>query len=212
MCPSRKKKNDIKDNVEVKVVNEKEKASRKSEIDDLWAELNKEEPIPIKRQKIENEATKPSDIKEASITKKEEELKKDKSLEDEALAIIRAMKSGNTKKIKETINFAGRVYENERGMTVKDEKKIIQREKNQLKGTLSGLDNLVNMIDDGKKNITAISKSKIDWNKYAKDEKIESKLEQNRKDGYLQKKGFIEKTNEKVSQKKKEVERLAKSS
>jgi len=198
--------------VKEKVESEREKATRKSEIDDLWAELNKEDPVPIKRQKTEMEPTIVSEAKEAGITKKEEELKKDKSLEDEALAIIRAMKSDKSKKIKETVNFAGRVYENERGMTVKDEKRIIQREKNQLKGTQSGLDNLVNMIDDGKRNINAISKSKIDWNKYAKDEKIESKLEQNRKDGYLQKKGFIEKTKEKVSQKKKEVERLAKSS
>jgi hypothetical protein len=37
----------------------------------------------------------------------------------------------------------------------------------------------------GKKKMTTIQKSEFDWGKYKKEEKIESELEQQRKDGYL---------------------------
>lgn len=49
------------------------------------------------------------------------------------------------------------------------------------------------MIDNQDKNINAIQKTKMDWEKFTKEEKLEAELEKNRKDGYLQKKAFLEK-------------------
>ena len=49
------------------------------------------------------------------------------------------------------------------------------------------------MIDNQDKNINAYQKTKMDWEKYTKDEKLEDELEKNRKDGYIQKKAFLDK-------------------
>lgn len=54
------------------------------------------------------------------------------------------------------------------------------------------MDSLVGLINDQGKNVNCIEKSKIDWTKYTKEEKIEEQLEQNRKDGYLAKKKFLD--------------------
>mmetsp|Transcript_9047 Transcript_9047/g.13815 ORF Transcript_9047/g.13815 Transcript_9047/m.13815 type:complete len:91 (+) Transcript_9047:557-829(+) len=53
------------------------------------------------------------------------------------------------------------------------------------------LDALVNMIDNKDKNINALAKTKLDWDSYTKEEKLESELEKNRKDGYLAKQAFL---------------------
>ena len=53
--------------------------------------------------------------------------------------------------------------------------------------TYNELDNLVSMIDSKDKNINALQKTKIDWEKHTKEQNIEAELEKNRKDGYLAK-------------------------
>jgi len=47
------------------------------------------------------------------------------------------------------------------------------------------------MIDNKDKNINALQKTKIDWDKHTKDQKMEAELEKNRKDGYLGKQAFL---------------------
>ena len=54
-----------------------------------------------------------------------------------------------------------------------------------------------------------MQKTRIDWEKYTKDEKIEADLERNRKDGYLQKKMFLEVVGDKEYLAKKEGEKEA---
>jgi hypothetical protein len=49
----------------------------------------------------------------------------------------------------------------------------------------------------------------MDWDKYTKEEKIEADLERNRKDGYLQKKMFLEGVGDKEYLAKKEGEKEA---
>jgi len=39
------------------------------------------------------------------------------------------------------------------------------------------LDDLVGLINDGGKNVNVVEKSKIDWSKYTKDQKLEGELE-----------------------------------
>lgn len=41
---------------------------------------------------------------------------------------------------------------------------------------------------DKDKNVNCMQKTRMDWDKYTKDEKLEDELELNRKDGYLVKK------------------------
>ncbi len=59
------------------------------------------------------------------------------------------------------------------------------------------------LIADQGKNVNCIEKSKIDWGKYTKEEKIEEQLEQNRKDGYLAKRKFLDEVSEREYEHKK---------
>ena len=76
--------------------------------------------------------------------------------------------------------------------------------KNKLGGACQGLDALVSVIDSKDKNVSSLDKSKLDWDKYTKEQKLEGELESNRKDGYLAKKHFIEKVSEHEYQQKKQ--------
>ncbi len=51
--------------------------------------------------------------------------------------------------------------------------------------TNSALDSLVSQIDSQGKNINAYEKTKMDWDRYTKEQKMENELEKNRKDGFL---------------------------
>ena len=59
-------------------------------------------------------------------------------------------------------------------------------------------------IDEKEKNVSSIEKSKLDWDKYTKEQKMQAELSQNRKDGYLAKKRFIENVSELEYQQKKQ--------
>lgn len=52
-----------------------------------------------------------------------------------------------------------------------------------------------------------MQKTRIDWDKYTKEEKLEAELEHNRKDGYLQKKQFLDIVGEREYEAKKQVEK-----
>ena len=70
-------------------------------------------------------------------------------------------------------------------------------------GGNAGLDAIVGVIDQKETNVTSIAKSKMDWDKYTKEQKMESELEKNRKDGFLAKKRFIDNVSELEYQQKK---------
>ena len=57
--------------------------------------------------------------------------------------------------------------------------------------------------------MNVVEKSKLDWTKYTKEEKLEAELEKNRKDGFLAKRKFIEAVQDKEYEHKKQVERAA---
>jgi len=52
-----------------------------------------------------------------------------------------------------------------------------------------------------------VQKSKLDWQKYAKEKKIEGDLAKNRKDGYLAKRTFLDQVEDVEYQHKKNVEK-----
>ena len=54
------------------------------------------------------------------------------------------------------------------------------------------LKNLLKVIDA--KNINSMTKSRYDWKDYTKKENMEKQFNENRKDGYLEKMKFLEKS------------------
>ena len=64
------------------------------------------------------------------------------------------------------------------------------------------------MISTSDKNVSSVTKSKLDWDEYTKKQKLEKELESNRKDGSLAKKRFLETVASKEHAQFKEVERL----
>ena len=109
--------------------------------------------------------------------------------------------------MEEKVKFAGKQYSVERQKTEADVRKQEQTGKKKLGGGQQGLDDLVQMINDKDKNVTCIDKSKLDWDDYTKQNKLQAELEKNRKDGYLQKKRFLNEIDEAEYQKKKQGEK-----
>ena len=105
------------------------------------------------------------------------------------------------------VTFAGQSYSVQRNATDKDLKKQETQDKKRLGGQCEALDELVGLISQENKNVNCIEKSKIDWDKHTKEEKIEEQLEQNRKDGYLAKKRFLDQVADKEYEHKKAVEK-----
>ena len=122
-----------------------------------------------------------------------------------AMSAVKALqdkKNGAT--VEKKIKFAGQSYSVERSKTVSDIKQEVRQAKNKLGGACGGLDDIMSVIGEKDKNVSCIDKSKLDWDKYTKDEKLESELEMNRKDGFLAKKRFIDTVSEMEYQKKKQ--------
>ena len=105
------------------------------------------------------------------------------------------------------VKFAGQQYTVEKQMTPSEMLKMQRKNKNTVGGQNTGLDSLVHMIDNQDKNINAYQKTKMDWDKYTKEEKLEADFEKNRKDGYLQKKAFLDKVSDVEYQHKKKIEK-----
>ena len=109
------------------------------------------------------------------------------------MAAIKAMQDKKLNaKVADKVTFAGQSYQLERAKTNQDVKKQQTVAKNKLGGSCEGLDALVTMIGDKDKNVTTMTKTKIDWDKHTKEQGLETELEKNRKDGYLAKKKFLD--------------------
>lgn len=109
--------------------------------------------------------------------------------------------------VQDKVTYAGQTYSVERNVTAKDIKKQEIVDKKKLGGQCDALDELVGLISAENKNVNCIEKSKIDWSKHTKEEKLEEQLEQNRKDGFLAKKKFLDTVAEKEYEHKKAVEK-----
>lgn len=90
-----------------------------------------------------------------------------------------------------SVNFAGTNY---KIAGIKSEKEMMAQAHQAALGhksklgslkTNSALDYLVSQLDNQGKNINAYEKTKMDWDKYTKEQKMENELEKNRKDGFL---------------------------
>ena len=69
----------------------------------------------------------------------------------------------------------------------KEYRQILKEKKNNLKS-------LMGLLNNRHRNMSAIYKSKIDWKKYTSANQLEKQLEQNRKNGFIEKQKFLGKS------------------
>lgn len=114
---------------------------------------------------------------------------------------MKKLEEAKSKDVKMT-RFAGEEFMYEKELTEKERKLKELKEK---QSTHKGLDDLVEDISK-KKEINIIDKTKVDWDKYVEQNKLDKELEYARKDGYLNKKRFIDTVNMNLILNKKEEE------
>lgn len=114
---------------------------------------------------------------------------------------MKKLEEAKSKDVKMT-RFAGEEFMYEKELTEKERKLKELKEK---QSTHKGLDDLVEDISK-KKEINIIDKTKVDWDKYVEQNKLDKELEYARKDGYLNKKRFIDAVNMNLILNKKEEE------
>lgn len=107
---------------------------------------------------------------------------------------IKRLKEKKAELVTHKAKYAGEEFFYEKELDDKERKRLSQVEKNR---THKALDTLVDCITK-KKDVNVFDKSKIDWKNYVKKHELERELDFNRKDGYLNKKRFIEETNLKI--------------
>jgi len=202
--PTQKELNETE---EPKIIKQK---ANKSKVEDLWEKLKKGNK-EVKIEKDHNDDLKNADDKEIKSENKtiNEDVpvisasKQESNLDDEILKAINKAKEMKNKTITETIHFAGQKFEYNKMMTQQDEKKMKDKEK---KKTHSGLDSLVESLEK-KGNVNTLTKTKKDWENFVETKKIQKELDYNRKDGFLQKKQFIEETNARLLENKKSIKK-----
>jgi len=187
--------------------NDEEYVPDKKEIEDI--DLNVDQiKTPVNANKIDEIwlKLKGSNKIEDSYKNKEINISDSKlstSVDEEIMKAISKNKEIQNNIIKETVRFAGKKFEYKKTVTEEDIKKKNIQEK---KKTHSGLDNIMQMIDK-KNNVNTYTKTKKDWSNYVEEKKLEKELDYNRKDGFLKKKQFIEETNIKLIENKKNLKR-----
>ena len=133
----------------------------------------------------------------------ENEKEKEKKLEEEINNAIKKMKEQKEKTVTKEYFFAGQKFEEKKEITEKEIEKINKTKSH------NGIDSIIEDIKK-KKNISTMDKSKKDWKAYVEEKQIEKELSQNRKDGFLGKKKFLDETNELVNEQQKLMVKKAK--
>ncbi|XP_022908907.1 craniofacial development protein 1 [Onthophagus taurus] len=170
---------DLSESPEKKLLTEEE---QKKKVDDLWAMFKKDTSFKPKEapQKPDIEETKENTKQNISIPK--EEAKKE------------------TVKVTQIFEFAGEEVIVEKELPAK-EAKLINKPSSSL-GTSKrggarsgGLTSLISQLGK-KQKITTLEKSKLDWDKFKKEENLEDELHtfNKGKDGYLEKQDFLQRT------------------
>ena len=174
-------KNKKKENIKV----------NKSKVDAIWEKLKQlrnsnNDNINLKNKNSNN------NYKKNTIN----DIEKEKKLEEEIKEAIKKSKEVKQKTVSEKYYFAGQEFEEKKEINEKEVEKINKKRTNK------ELDAIINEIAK-KRNISTMDKSKKDWKNYVEKNNIEKELMNNRKDGFLGKKKFIDETNEIVTEQNK---------
>ncbi len=171
-------KNKKKENIKV----------NKSKVDAIWEKLKQlrnsnNDNINLKNKNSNN------NYKKNTIN----DIEKEKKLEEEIKEAIKKSKEVKQKTVSEKYYFAGQEFEEKKEINEKEVEKLKKKQTNK------ELDAIINEIAK-KRNISTMDKSKKDWKNYVEKHNIEKELMNNRKDGFLGKKKFIDETNEIVTE------------
>jgi len=181
---------ELEDSKENKTKNKKDQKASKSRVDAIWEKLKKNSGLNKKPLPPKNEIL-PSNGHNIELDEE-----KEKKLEEEIQNAIKLMKEQKEKTVTKEYFFAGQKFEETKEVTKKEEEKINKNKSN------SRIDSIIQDIKE-KKNISTMDKSKKDWKAYVEEKQIEKELSQNRKDGFLGKKKFLDETNEIVNEQQK---------
>ena len=150
----------------------------------------------------QNKKNKPKVEEEVSPPKNDDKTEEQKLDEQIKIALQKA-KEQKKKIVKDTYFFAGQKFEGTKEVNEQELQKMKKKE------THNSLDLLIDAISK-KKNISTMEKSKKDWKDYVEEHKIEKELMNNRKDGYLGKKHFLDNSNAIVQEQNKLMFKKAK--
>jgi hypothetical protein len=164
----------------------KEKEKVLSLVDDFWASMKEPESTPTVSTTTINKTSstitstqaKPQIITSTSQILSSSLFETKKEPEKEVVEEVK------------TFKFAGELIQ----LTAKEAESVGAKPKVAKKGAAAPNNNMSSLLDSlkGKKKITTIQKSTLDWGKFKKDQKLEDELEQQRKDGYLEKQAFLQ--------------------
>ena len=171
-------KNKKKENIKV----------NKSKVDAIWEQLKQLRNSNNDNINLKNENSN-NNYKKNTIN----DIEKEKKLEEEIKEAIKKSKEVKQKTVSEKYYFAGQEFEEKKEISEKEVEKIKKKRTNK------ELDAIINEIAK-KRNISTMDKSKKDWKNYVEKNNIEKELMNNRKDGFLGKKKFIDETNEIVTE------------
>ena len=187
---------ELEESNENKTKNKKDQKMTKSKVDAFWEKMKQKSGIHKENQ------PKNSKILEKA-EKFENEKEKEKKLEEEINNAIKKLKEQKEKTVTKEYFFAGQKFEEKKEISEKEIEKINKTKSH------NGIDTIIEDIRK-KKNISTMDKSKKDWKAYVEEKQIEKELSQNRKDGFLGKKKFLDETNELVNEQQKLMVKKAK--
>ena len=187
---------ELEESNENKTKNKKDQKIANSKVDAFWEKMKQKSGIHKENQ------PKNSKILEKA-EKFENEKEKEKKLEEEINNAIKKLKEQKEKTVTKEYFFAGQKFEEKKEISEKEIEKINKTKSH------NGIDSIIEDIRK-KKNISTMDKSKKDWKAYVEEKQIEKELSQNRKDGFLGKKKFLDETNELVNEQQKLMVKKAK--
>ena len=180
-----------KSNEEIKNKKNENIKVNKSKVDAIWEKL-KQQTRPNNNNKLSEKENSNNKI-DNKKTINEIEKEKERQLEEEIKEAIKKSKEQKEKTVTEKYYFAGQEFEEKKEINEKEVEKLKKKQTNK------ELDAIINEIAK-KRNISTMDKSKKDWKNYVEKHNIEKELMNNRKDGFLGKKKFIDETNEIVTE------------
>lgn len=181
---------------------------RRERIANIWNEMLKENNT----NEIKPDVSKSEEIEECN--KNEASTK--------ALKIAQALMDQNKGDAHKIVIFAGKSYKvdsqgtflntgEEKEEEIKGEKqiqeenqeseaKILEREKEMRRERARYLAKILEKINSKTRVINSMAKSKMDWKQFSTKQQLDKKFEQNRKNGYLEKRNFINISKEKAAE------------
>ncbi|XP_065915442.1 craniofacial development protein 1-like [Dysidea avara] len=164
--------------------------------------------------KIDTTTKKASNNSEEAEQNKAEKLKQLwESFKQETKSVVNQQPKPSVVSVTKTYDFAGEEVKVTETITANSSEKTKEQEtsesgkvdvKKSVKRSGAGLGNVLQQMHK-KPKISTLEKSKLDWNKFKKNEDIEDELALHSKDGFLEKQAFLQRTDIRQFEQEREV-------